>query len=100
VFGSGLVGFFAFGWLGLALPAINFFVMLSTFMASTQGSINRSTAARAAEHVQIVALILNRWYETNPQEATEWVESDSQMKLLCEVLMNLRTMIDSNESPA
>jgi hypothetical protein len=91
VLGSGLVGFFEFGWLGLGLPIINFFVMLSTFIASTQGSIGRSTSARAAEHVQIVALILYRWYAMNPQEATEWVESDSQMKPLWEVVTNLRT---------
>jgi hypothetical protein len=91
VLGSGLVGFFEFGWLGLGLPIINFFVMLSTFIASTQGSIGRSTSARAAEHVRIVALILYRWYAMNPQEATEWVESDSQMKPLWEVVTNLRT---------
>lgn len=91
ILGSGLVGFFAFRWFGLALPIINLFVMLSTFMASTQGSIDRSTAARAAEQVQIVALILYRWYATNPQEAAEWVESQSGMKLLSEVITSLRT---------
>jgi hypothetical protein len=91
ILGSGLVGFFAIGWLGLALPIINIFVMLSTFMASTQGSIDRSASARAAEHVQVVALILYRWHAMNPQEATEWVESESEMKLLSEVLTDLRT---------
>jgi hypothetical protein len=60
-------------------------------MESTQGSIDRSTAARAAEQVQIVALILYRWYATNPQEAAEWVESESGMKLLSEVITSLRT---------
>jgi hypothetical protein len=91
ILGSGLVGFLAIGRLGLALPIINIFVMLSTFMASTQGSIARSTAARAAEHVQVVALILYRWHAMSPHEATEWVESESQMKPLWEVLTSLRT---------
>jgi hypothetical protein len=91
ILGSGLVGFFAFRWFGLALPIINLFVMVSTFVASTQGSIGSTAAARAAEHVQIVALILYRWYATNPQEAAEWVESESDMKLLSEVITGLRT---------
>ena len=90
ILGSGLVGFFAFGWFGLALPVINLFVMLSTFTASTKGSIGRSSAERAAEHVQVVALILDRWYATNPQEAAKWVESQSDMKLLSETITVLR----------
>jgi hypothetical protein len=65
--------------------------VLSTFMASTQGSLDHSTVERAAEHVQIVAVILYRWYAVNPLEATEWVEGESQMKPLWKVLTNLRT---------
>jgi hypothetical protein len=91
ILGSGLVGYFAFGWFGLALPLINLFVMLSTFMASTQGSIDRSAAERAAEHVQILALILSRWYAANSQEAAEWVAKESEMKLLSETITALRT---------
>jgi hypothetical protein len=59
-------------------------------MASTQGSIDRSTAERAAEHVQILALILYRWYATNSQEAAEWVESEPEMKLLSGTVADLR----------
>ncbi|HYJ05753.1 MAG TPA: hypothetical protein VEX43_11500 [Chthoniobacterales bacterium] len=91
ILGSGFFGYLAFRWLGLAFPIINLFVLLSTFMASTQGSLDRSTVERAAEHVQIVAVILYRWYAVNPLEATEWVEGESQMKPLWEILTNLRT---------
>jgi len=91
IIGSGLVGFYAFGWFGLALPIINLFVMLSTFIGSTQGSLDRSTAERAEEHVQIVALILYRWYTTNPQEAAEWAESEPEMKLLSGIIADLWT---------
>jgi hypothetical protein len=91
ILGSAFVGYVAFGWLGLALPIINLFVMASTFVASTQGSIGRSTAARAAEHVRIVAVILHRWYAINPTEAIEWVESQPEMKPLWKVVTNLRT---------
>ena len=90
ILGSGFVGFCAFGWFGLALPLINLFIMVTMFMGSTEGSIDRSSTERAAEHVQIVALILYRWYGTNPQEAAEWVENKSEMKLLSEMITGLR----------
>lgn len=84
--GSGVLGFLAFGWFGLAIPVVNLFIMVATFMGSTQGKLDRSSVERATEHVQIVAVILKRWRTTNPNEAADWISSEPQMKLLAEVL--------------
>lgn len=91
VIGSGVVGFLGVGWLGLALPIVNVLIVHTTFVGSTQGSIDSATTARAVEHVQIVAVILHRWYATSLREAAEWLESESRMKPLGELVTGLQT---------
>jgi len=86
---SGVLGFLAFGWFGLALPVVNLFVMLATFTGSTQGKLDSSSMQRASEHIQIVAVILHRWFTVEPQEAQEWVNSEPEMKLLAETLSTI-----------
>lgn len=66
--GSGILGFLAFGWFGLAIPVVNLFIMVATFMGSTQGKLDRSSVERATEHVQIIAVILNRWGQRIPKK--------------------------------
>ncbi len=82
--GSGILGFLAFGWWGLAIPVINVFIMVATFTGSTHGKLDSSSVARATQHVQIVAVILHRWHAANPKEAAEWIRNESDMKLLAE----------------
>lgn len=84
--GSGVLGFLAFGWFGLAIPVVNLFIMVATFMGSTQGKLDRSSVERATEHVQIVAVILKRWRATNSQEVEEWIKNEPEMKLLSEIV--------------
>ncbi len=91
VIGSGVVGFLGVGWLGLALPIVNVLIVHTTFVGSTQGAIDSATTARAIEHVQIVAVILHRWYARSPREAAEWLESESRMKPLGELVSSLQT---------
>jgi hypothetical protein len=79
VLGSGLVGFLSVGWLGVALPLVNLFIVHTTFVGSTRGSVDDETISRAAQHVQIVAVILHRWYQQNPQEVEEWLQDKPQL---------------------
>ena len=73
VVGSAVVGFLWIGWLGLAFPIVNVLIAHGTFVGSTQGSIDNASTARAAEHVQVVGVILFRWSAKSPREATEWL---------------------------
>ncbi len=91
VIGSGVTGFLGIGWLGLALPIVNVLIMLTTFIGSTQGSIDGAATARALAHVRIVAVILQRWHAESPQDAAEWLEGEPQLKPLWEHLATLRT---------
>lgn len=89
VVGSAVVGFLGIGWLGLALAIVNAFIMRSTFVASTRGPIDNATMARAVEHVQILAVILYRWYGKSPREAADWLEGEPHMKPLWALLTTL-----------
>lgn len=91
VIGSGVLGFLGVGWLGLAVPIVNVLIVHTTFVGSTQGAIDSATTARAIEHVQTVAVILHRWYTKSPREAAEWLESESRMKPLGELVTSLQT---------
>jgi hypothetical protein len=82
VLGSAIIGFAAVAWVGVGLPFLNVFVVHTTFVGSTRGSIDRSTTGRAAQHVQILALILHRWLRDNPAEAAAWTATQPQMGTL------------------
>lgn len=91
VVGSGVVGFLAIGWLGLALPLVNVLIAQTTFVGSTRGSIDGAATARVVEHVRIAAVILHRWHAKSPREAADWLEGEPQMKPLWEHLATLQT---------
>lgn len=82
IVGSGVVGFLAVGWFGLALPIINFLILHTTFVGSMHGTGDNATTGRAIEHVQVVSLILHRWYAKSPQQLAAWLESEPRMKPL------------------
>jgi hypothetical protein len=91
VLASGVLGFLALGWLGLAFPVVNVLIVQTTFLGSTQGSfIDEESTARAAEHVQILAVILDRWYRNSPHEVTEWLKATPQMTPLWSHLRALK----------
>ena len=91
VLGSGVVGFLGMSWFGLILPIVNIFIMQRAYLGSTLGPVDNSATARAAEHVQILALILYRWRAKSPREAAEWLETEPQIRPLWDVLTALQT---------
>lgn len=79
------------------VPAISAAAAISLLFVALLGiQLNRGgpglePAARAVEHVQIVAVILHRWYATSPREAAAWLESESRMKPLAALVTTLQT---------
>src|SRR5204862_544462 len=98
IIGSGVVGFLGIGWLGLVLPIVNFLIVHTTFVGSTQGAIDQAAIARAVEHLQICAVILHRWCVQSPADAAAWVGSGSRMKSLTELVMNLSSEMATSPS--
>lgn len=82
ILGSGIVGFLALGWLGLVVPIINILILHTTFVGSTQGGLDDAAIARAIMRLQVVAVILHRWYANSPSEAAAWLENEPRMKPL------------------
>lgn len=84
--GSGVVGFLGLGWIGFAIPILNFVILLRAFVGSTKGTPDKSAMERAVEHVQILALILRRWWARDRQEVLVWLDGQPHLKTLWEVL--------------
>jgi hypothetical protein len=89
LFGSGLAGVLSLGWFGLLLPAANIFIMHTTFVGSTRGIPDPSAMCRAAEHLQILGLIVHRWSSSEPGEASTWLREQPRLKVLCERVADL-----------
>lgn len=84
--GSGVVGFLGLGWFGMAFPAINLFIMQTTFVGSTEGVPERAAMDRSVEHVQVLSVILHRWLASDERGASTWLNERPQFATLADVL--------------
>lgn len=80
--GSGLVGFLAVGWFGLLLAAVNLLILQATFMGSVNGTPDKTAMGRAAQHVQVVAVIIHRWWAADQRGASAWLSQQPQLAQL------------------
>jgi hypothetical protein len=86
---SGIMGWLAFGWLGLSAPIINFIIIGLVMNSSTTGEIGEIQIESAVEDVQITALIIHRWLPTNEDEIVEWKGVNQRMQLLYKVVSTI-----------